>query len=96
LVGTGLRAARRYKACPCKSEKELSQRRYVSPYNVVLVYAGLDDRDQTFSWLEKAYEERATWLILLNVDQLWDPLRSDARFKDLFQRMNLQPSNKDL
>jgi tetratricopeptide (TPR) repeat protein len=75
---------------------ELSKRRYVSPYDVALVYAGLGDKDQTFSWLEKAYNERATWLILLNVDQLWDPLRSEARFKDLLQRMNLQSSSNDL
>jgi hypothetical protein len=52
------------------------------------VYAGLGEKDQTFSWLEKAYKGRSTWLILLNVDQLWDPVRNDPRFKDLLHRMN--------
>lgn len=88
------RAGRKEDALQILNElTDLSKRRYVSPYDIALVYAGLEDKDETFSWLEKAYKERATWLILLNVDQLWDPMRNDGRFKDLLHRMNFQGDN---
>jgi hypothetical protein len=38
-----------------------------------VVYTGLDDQDQAFSWLEKAYEERFYRLAYLKVEALWDP-----------------------
>ena len=56
-----------------------------------LVYAGLDDHDQAFSWLEKAYEERFYRLAYLKVEALWDPLRSDPQFADLLRRVGIPP-----
>jgi TolB-like protein/Tfp pilus assembly protein PilF len=56
-----------------------------------LIYAALDDRDQAFSWLEKAYEERFYRLAYLKVDALWDALRSDSRFADLLRRVGIPP-----
>ena len=56
-----------------------------------LIYAALDDQDQAFSWLEKAYEERFYRLAYLKVDALWDPLRSDSRFADLLRRVGIPP-----
>lgn len=37
----------------------LSRQQYVSPVNFAIAYAGLDDADSTFRWLEKAYQTRA-------------------------------------
>jgi len=48
----------------------------------------LGDKDQVFEWLEKAYQERARTLVMLKVEPKLDPLRSDARFQNLMQRMN--------
>ena len=56
-----------------------------------LVYAGLGDQDQAFSWFEKAYEERFYRLAYLKVDALWDPLRSDPRYADLLRRVGIPP-----
>jgi len=47
--------------------------------------------DQVFEWLEKAYEERSSVLIWLNVSSRWEPFRDDPRFQDLLRRMNLEP-----
>ncbi|MDQ3253857.1 MAG: hypothetical protein M3R15_08120, partial [Acidobacteriota bacterium] len=45
--------------------KELSKQRYVSAYNIACVYAGLNDKDQAFKWLERAYQERSLcWLFV--------------------------------
>jgi TolB-like protein/DNA-binding winged helix-turn-helix (wHTH) protein/Flp pilus assembly protein TadD len=60
--------------------------RYVPPYAMALVHAGLGDADETFVWLERAYEARDVHLIYLPVDPKWDPLRGDARFVALLAR----------
>ena len=69
--------------------KELSKTRYVSPYNVACIYAGLNDRDQAFEWLERAYQERESFMTLLESETVLDNLRPDPRFKGLLKRMNL-------
>ena len=68
---------------------ELSSHKYVTPYGVALVYAGLDDKDQAFAWLDKAFEGRNHWLVWLNRDPRWDRLRTDPRFADLKSRVGL-------
>jgi TolB-like protein/Tfp pilus assembly protein PilF len=42
--------------------EERSKREYVPPYWIAHGYAGLDDKDQTFKWLVKAYEDRSSWM----------------------------------
>ena len=68
--------------------KEQSKRSYVSSYSIAEVCLGLGDLNQTFEWLEKAYEERARALAFLKVEPKLDPLRSDPRFQDMLRRMN--------
>jgi len=70
--------------------EELQHRTYVPPDAVAFVYAGLGDRDNAFTWFEKAFAERAirAWFL---PDPRLDPIRSDARFKDLMSRMGLGP-----
>ncbi|HKY28324.1 MAG TPA: protein kinase [Pyrinomonadaceae bacterium] len=70
-----------------KELEELSSSAYVPPYWMATVYAGLRDREQTFKWLEKAYEERSGGLIWLDVDPRLDGVRSDRRFTALMQRV---------
>ena len=69
--------------------KELSKQRYVSPDSIAYIYAGLNDKDQAFEWLERAYQERSPFMTLLKSETVWDNLRPDPRFKDLLKRMNL-------
>ena len=72
---------------------ELGQQkqRYVSPYTVATIYAGLGGKDQAFKWLDKAFEERDIWLMNLRVDPLFKSLRSDHRFSELLGRIGLVP-----
>ncbi len=63
--------------------------RYVSPASRADVYAGLDEVDEAFAWLERGYEERTHWLIWLGREPyVWDNLASDPRFHDLVLRMD--------
>jgi len=68
--------------------QEIAQRRYVSPYDVATIYAGLGEQEQALNWLEKAYADRCGWLALwLKVDPKFDGLRADERFRDLLRRV---------
>jgi Flp pilus assembly protein TadD len=60
--------------------------RYVPPYAMALVNAGLGETDAVFDWLEKAYVARDVHLIYLPVDPKWDRYRQDPRFAALLHR----------
>ena len=63
--------------------------RYVSPVSRAHVYAGLDEVDEVFAWLEEGFEERTHWLIWLGREPYdWGNVVSDPRFQDLVRRMN--------
>ncbi len=68
---------------------ELNKRRYVTPAALANLYIGLDNKDQAFFWLEKAFQERSNYLAYLKVFPILDPLRSDPRFADLVRRVGL-------
>jgi serine/threonine protein kinase/tetratricopeptide (TPR) repeat protein len=71
--------------------KELSRRRYISPHDRAIIYAGLGEKEQAFAWLDNAYADRSWPLPLLKVDPRFDSLRSDPRFADLVRRIGLAP-----
>jgi TolB-like protein/Flp pilus assembly protein TadD len=66
-----------------------SSKRYVSPYGLAQIYAALNDKEQTFKWLQIAYDDRAVWMSYLAVDPVFDGYRSDQRFRDLLRRVRL-------
>jgi hypothetical protein len=51
-------------------------------------YAMLGEKDAAFAALEKAFAARA-FIADINVDPIFDPLRSDPRFDDLLRRIGL-------
>jgi len=69
--------------------KEQSKQRYVSWSDLSAIYAGLGEKDQAFACLQKAYEQRDYGLVLMKVNPLLDPLRSDPRFQDLLRHVGL-------
>jgi tetratricopeptide (TPR) repeat protein len=71
--------------------EQLQTQRYVSPYTVAAIYAGLGDQERSFKWLEKAVEERDIWLMNLKVDPVFSSLRSNRHFSDILARIRLRP-----
>jgi hypothetical protein len=69
--------------------REQSKQRYVAPYDIAVIYAGLKDTDQTFKYLEMAYQDRSFWMIWLRMDPRFDSIRADPRYQDLLRRMRL-------
>jgi TolB-like protein/DNA-binding winged helix-turn-helix (wHTH) protein/Tfp pilus assembly protein PilF len=73
-----------------KTVKDLEARHGENPSagaDIALIYVGLGDQDRAMMWLNQAYEARFKASILLR--PAFDPLRSDARFKDLKRRIGL-------
>ncbi len=68
---------------------ELSGERYVSPFRVALIYAGLGESDRAFAWLNSAFEERDHRMETLRVHPGLDVLRSDPRFTGLLDKAGL-------
>ena len=71
--------------------QQLPEQRYVSPYTVAAIYAGLGDQEQAFKWLDRAVEERDIWLMNLKVDPVFAKLRSQRKFTDILARISLRP-----
>jgi TolB-like protein/DNA-binding winged helix-turn-helix (wHTH) protein/Tfp pilus assembly protein PilF len=90
-VAVGLAVAGRYgDALRIAHELEtISRKRYVSPYGLAQIYAASNKKEDTFKWLQAAYEDHAVWMGYLAVDPIFDQYRSDERFKDLLRRVGL-------
>ncbi|MBI1764789.1 MAG: winged helix-turn-helix domain-containing protein [Acidobacteria bacterium] len=72
--------------------QEIAKHKYVSPYDVATIYAGLGEHEQALAWLEKAYEDRSGWLALwLKVEPKFDGLRAEHSFNDLLRRVGHTP-----
>jgi len=67
--------------------QKLSRKRYIAPYSIAVVFAGLGDKEETLAWLEKAYSARDEMLPFLRVDPRLAFLHADHRFQDLVRRM---------
>lgn len=60
-----------------------SRGRYISPYDIAVVHAGLGDTDSAIERLRAAVEERSAWLVFVNVDPRLDALRSEPGFANI-------------
>jgi eukaryotic-like serine/threonine-protein kinase len=69
--------------------KEISEQRYVPAYSLAIVYAGLNEKEQAFQWLEKSYQAHEGYVTILKIDPFLDNLRFDARFADLMRRVGV-------
>jgi tetratricopeptide (TPR) repeat protein len=83
-------AGNRAEACRILEElQEFSKTRYVMAYWIALVYAGLNETDRAFEWLERAYREKSPMLAFLRIDPRLEPLHADKRFEDHLSRLKL-------
>ena len=64
--------------------------RYVPSYLIARIYLGLGDIDTTFELLEKARDERYGYLAYLEIEPMFDQIRSDPRYEELLRRVGLK------
>ena len=58
-------------------------------YDLALIYTGLEEKDQAFAWLQKAFDTRDGGMAVIQSEPMLDDLRSDHRYMELLQRMKL-------
>jgi DNA-binding winged helix-turn-helix (wHTH) protein/TolB-like protein len=66
-----------------------SKEHYVAAYDIALIYAALADTENTFLWLERAFEDRSTLINYLAQDPTYHALHADPRFASLVQRIGI-------
>jgi eukaryotic-like serine/threonine-protein kinase len=57
--------------------------------NIAELHARLNEKDQAFEWLEKAYADHSDGLVRLKEEIGFDNLRSDPRYANLLRRIGL-------
>jgi serine/threonine-protein kinase len=67
----------------------LAKERYVSPYYFSVIWAGLGDADKTFHYLERAYEERESFLAVLRRWPFFDGFGDDPRLLSIEKKIGL-------
>ncbi|MFP5246541.1 MAG: protein kinase domain-containing protein, partial [Thermoanaerobaculia bacterium] len=60
---------------------QLSRERYISPYDIAVIRAGLGDTSAALAKLREAVEDRSAWLVFLDVDPRLDRLRNEPGFR---------------
>ena len=72
-----------------KELEEKYERKESIGFDLATVYAGLGEKDKAFEWLERDFQTRNGKLGSIRYTKTLERLRSDERFKDLLERMNL-------
>jgi serine/threonine-protein kinase len=69
----------------------LSATTYVDPFDTAQILAGIGDHDRAIGCLERAGEERSSYLVFSNVWPAFEPLRTHPGFSALASRLSLGP-----
>ena len=62
----------------------------VPSLSIATVHMGLGEIDRAFELLDKAYDERDSWLPYIKVWPEFEPIRSDPRYNVLVKKMGLE------
>ena len=67
--------------------QEIAERKYVSPYAMLVIHLVLGPEERVFELLEQLYQEHNDWLVWLKVSPELRPLHDDPRFMNLLKRV---------
>jgi tetratricopeptide (TPR) repeat protein len=59
------------------------------PVGIAVIYAGLNDADRAFEWLNRGVQLKDPWIGFLDVDPWFDNVRKDRRFAPLLASAGL-------
>lgn len=68
-----------------------SRERYISAAEIAAVYAALGDTANCLASLDEAINERASALIYINVDPVFDQMRTNPQFQAVVKQVGLTP-----
>jgi len=67
--------------------QDIAERKYISPYSLLLIHLAIGPLERVFQLLEQLYQERNDWLVWLKVSPELKNVRNDPRFQDLLRRI---------
>lgn len=67
---------------------------YVSPVDRSLLYLALGEKNAALDLLQQGFDERASGMIWLKADPRFDPVRGDARFVELLEKMEFPRTSR--
>lgn len=70
----------------------LQKSKFVDSSDPAILYSLLNMPDNAIYWLDKAFEERSVTMSTLKNYWVWDNLRDNDRFKEIYAQMNFPPS----
>lgn len=62
----------------------------VDNYDIAGVYSALNNKDKTFEYLNRAFEDKSSGLMRLKIDPRFKSLRNEHRFDELLEKVNLK------
>jgi len=67
--------------------QDIAQRKYVSPYSLLLIHLALGPLERVFQLLEQLYDEKNDFLVWFKISPELKNIRKDPRFQDLLRRI---------
>lgn len=67
--------------------KRIEDLNQVVEYRSAVCYVALGEYDKAFELLNQYFERQGNWMTWFKYDKVWDPIRSDSRYKDLLAKM---------
>jgi TolB-like protein/Flp pilus assembly protein TadD len=90
LGGTLAKAHKKEEALGILGElNNLARKRYISPFELALIYFALHRVDEGFEALTKCYQDRSFEVVSIKADPRFDSVRKDPRFGALFGQLGL-------
>ncbi|MDQ4122256.1 MAG: winged helix-turn-helix domain-containing protein [Acidobacteriota bacterium] len=66
-----------------------SKESYIPSYDVATCYAAGGDKQQALDWLERAYQEHSSGMVVIKAELMFDNIRTEPRFIELMRRVGL-------
>ncbi|MEP4135155.1 MAG: helix-turn-helix domain-containing protein [Cyclobacteriaceae bacterium] len=73
----------------------LEKTKFLDSSDPAILYSLLNMPEEAIYWLDKAYEERSVNMATLKTFWVWDNLRDNTRFKEIYDQMDFPPSIKN-
>src|SRR5262249_32381339 len=69
--------------------KKVASNSAANSYDIAIDCAAIGDKEQAFSWLEKAFQAHDAKISLVGIEPIFDGLHADPRFAGLLREMGL-------
>tara|TARA_R110000868_G_scaffold54533_1_gene170418 strand:- start:163 stop:1173 length:1011 start_codon:yes stop_codon:yes gene_type:complete len=67
---------------------EAAKTNYLPACQRAFIHLGIGENDKALDLLEQAYDEESWFLLFMQIEHWYDPIRNDKRFQDILKKMN--------